>query len=55
MNQLPKTVGIPKFFSPTDIINLIQTKKIDPHISWDEAINRVVFQSVPDIKAVLSK
>jgi hypothetical protein len=55
LSQLPKNVGIPKFFSPTDISNLIKQRKIDPHISWEESINRVVFESIPDLRTVLAR
>lgn len=55
LDQLPKNAGIPKFFSPTDISTLIKVREIDPDIGWDDAVNMVVFNSVPNIKAVISR
>ena len=33
---VPRNVGIPKFFSPTDLKNLKRIRKINPHLSWEE-------------------
>jgi len=54
-DKLPKNLGIPKFFSPADVDRLVAERRINPHITWQQALDRVVFSSIPDIKALVSQ
>jgi len=54
-DKLPKNLGIPKFFSPSDVDRLVAERKADPHITWQQAFDRVVFNSIPDIRALVNQ
>lgn len=48
--DIPRNVGIPKFLRPEEIVLIKQTKAEHPSISWDDAVARAVFGSVPNLR-----
>jgi hypothetical protein len=51
MENIPRSVGIPKFLRPAEILQIKKAKSLCPEISWEEAVSWVVFNSVRTIAA----
>ena len=51
---IPSNVGIPKFLKPSEINSIKEYKQLNPDVSWDSAVERVVFESVPNLGNVLA-
>lgn len=51
---IPNNVGIPKFLKPCEISSIKEFKQQNPDVSWDKAVERVVFESVPNLGTILA-
>lgn len=44
---IPKSVAIPKFLRPAEILTVKEMKKDRPDLEWEEVIELVVLDSAP--------